>query len=93
MDISVSNLRLDKQSEWITNVGINYQIKKDFFWRVFLQNNTEGKTININTLIGYNISPRTVLYLAYNEAREEFGSDKSTTGRVIFLKFTYGLLL
>jgi len=93
VDLCVTNLKLDKESKWISNMGINYQIKNDLFWRVFLQNNTEEKTLKANTLLGYQISPRIVLYLAYNGTREEFGSNKSTTDQLIFLKFTYGLSL
>lgn len=93
MDLQATNLTLNRDSEWIGNMGINYQIKKNLFWRVFLQKNTEEKTFNVNTLLGYHISPRAVLYLAYNGVRKGVGSDKSPTNRVIFLKFTYGLLL
>jgi len=74
---------------WILDYWVRYQVTKDIFTRIFFESNLDSHQHQLNFLIGYNYSPGSYLYLAYNEQRDNSAGKFRLKERVLMLKATY----
>jgi hypothetical protein len=88
----------DTRLRWLTNTSISYRITDKTFFRIYFQaeSNTdtpskeafafeELKSAGNNLLFGYELAPRSVLYLVYNL---QWISESKITDHIFMIKFT-----
>lgn len=74
---------------WILHPTFRYALTKDLHLRIYSELNLDTKIHYLNLLISYNFRPKSWIYLAFNESRDDSESKFKLFERIAVVKIKY----
>ena len=74
---------------WILHPTFSYALTKDLHLRVYSEINLDSKIHYLNLLVSWNFRPKSWVYLAFNESRDNTKSEFELSERIAVLKLKY----
>lgn len=78
---------------WISHPTLGWALSKDLYLRVWSEPNTDTQIHRLNLLFSWNFMPKSWVYLAFNESRDNTEKNWRLEDRIIVAKVRYLLLL
>ncbi len=75
--------------DWIFRPRLGYALTKDIYLRLYAEPNLVTQIHNINVLLAWNFRPKSWLYFALNESRDNRTGDERLQSRIVVLKAKY----
>lgn len=74
---------------WIFRPSVNYALTNDLYLRIYVQPNLETQIHDVNILVAWNFKPKSWVYFALNETRDNNLLDEQLVSRTVVLKAKY----
>jgi hypothetical protein len=77
------------QSSWIASQRMKISLRRDLHLRMYTLENTRAERYTVNGLIEWEFAPRSRVYIAFNEVRDNSNGDMRCAERIAFFKVSY----
>lgn len=76
-------------ASWVLRPIVEYAITKDLHFRTYVEPNTDNDIYQFNALLSYNFRPKSWLYIALNETRDNSEDKMELVDRIAVAKVRY----
>ena len=75
-----------EKSSWVFRPIVQWTLIKDLYLHIYIEPNTDTHIYSLNTLLSWNFRPKSWIYLALNEVRDNKNGNMQTKERIFILK-------